>query len=330
MRLMTILVLALAALWGGWWFVGANAEHRAVATGFANARARGYDANYSALSVVGFPNRFDLTISDPVLGDPATGTTWRAPFAQVLGLSYNPYHFVAALPHSQTLTTPDGSLTLTSQRIEGSLTLSPGLAFTLNQIVLIADHPDLASDKGWSIAADQVRFATRAMPDLRNAHELGLEVANLTLDPAARALIDPDAALPASIAEIHLDAAASFDAPLDRHAASVHPHLIGLTVKDAHLSWGTALLSAKGTITVDAEGTPEGRLDLTAKNWRPLVKVAAALGLIRPEIAPTWENMLNALAQGSGDPATVDIPLEINKGWMSLGPLPLGPAPKLR
>ncbi len=61
-----------------------------------------------------------------------------------------------------------------------------------------------------------------------------------------------------------------------------------------------------------------------------MVPVAVALGLVRPELEQTVTNMLAELAKGSGKPDTVDLPLVFEKGWMSLGPLPLGPAPRLR
>ena len=90
------------------------------------------------------------------------------------------------------------------------------------------------------------------------------------------------------------------------------------------------LLSATGKVTVDAEGVPEGRITIRAKNWKGMVAVAVTLGLVRPELAPTVQNMLAELAKGSPDPDVVELPLEFQKGWMSLGPLPVGAAPRLR
>jgi hypothetical protein len=329
MRFITIIVFALAALWGGWWFVGSTAEQRAVTAFFARQTAEGRVATYSGLAVEGFPSRFDLTVNDIALGDPAAGVTWRAPFAQLLALSYNPYHFIAALPHQQTLTTPDGTITVTSDEMRASLSFVPGLAFALDEIVVVTDKLGLTSSAGWGGTMDQFRFATRQMPDRRFAHEIGVEADRLTLSPAFKAQLDPNGELPATIEQIHLDAAAGFSAALDRHAARTKPRLTDLTIKESHLTWGDMVLSATGKLTFAADGTPEGRIDLRAKNWRAMIGAAAALGLIRPEMAPTWQNMLDTLAKSGGDPTTVDLPLEINKGWMSFGPLPLGPVPRL-
>lgn len=330
MRILTGLVLGLFVLWGGWWFLASRTEHRAAVAFFADRRAEGLTADYSSLGVAGFPNRLDLTVNDVVLGDPARGITWRAPFAQLLALSYNPYHFIAALPHRQEVATPVGTFSITSTRMEASLRMVPGLAFALDEFVGVVEQPGLTASAGWQVTADSMRVATRRVPDRAVAQEIGAEADHITPNPALKAMLDPAGALPATLDQIYLDAEAGFDAAIDRHAATRPPHLTVLTLKDAHVGWGPMLLSATGKITVDADGAPDGRIAIRAKNWKGMVPVAVGLGLLRPELAQTVENMLAELAKGSPDPTVVELPLEFQKGWMSLGPLPLGPAPRLR
>ncbi|MFN4131268.1 MAG: DUF2125 domain-containing protein, partial [Paracoccaceae bacterium] len=57
--------------------------------------------------------------------------------------------------------------------------------------------------------------------------------------------------------------------------------------------------------------------------------LATTMGLIKPEIAPTVQNMMQAVAGSSGDPEVLEMPLIFRDGQMLLGPLPLGPAPRL-
>jgi len=57
--------------------------------------------------------------------------------------------------------------------------------------------------------------------------------------------------------------------------------------------------------------------------------ILVASGKVRPQLAPTVETMLEGLAKQTGDPEVLKIPLTMQDGWMSLGPLPLGPAPVL-
>ena len=330
MRIMVGLMLGLFVLWGGWWFAASSAEHRAAVAFFADRRAAGFTAEYSSLDVAGFPSRLDLTVNDVALGDPAAGITWRAPFAQLLALSYNPYHFIAALPHRQELATPVGTFSVTSDRMEASLRVVPGLAFTLDEIVAVADQPGLTASTGWQVTAATMRLATRRVPGRLLAQQIGAEADHITPNPMLKAMLDPTGALPDTLDQAYLDAEAGFDTAIDRHSTTHPPHLTDLTLRDGHITWGQMLLSATGKVTVDAEGVPEGRITIRAKDWKGMVAVAVTLGLVRPELAPTVQNMLAELAKGSPDPDVVELPLEFQKGWMSLGPLPVGAAPRLR
>lgn len=330
MRKLAGLIVVLFVLWGGWWFFASTMEARFVRAAFADRKAAGWTADYSSLGVVGFPNRLDLTVNDIALGAPGSGVIWRAPFAQVLGLTYNPWHVIAAFPHSQEVQTPSGTFTLASARMEASLETVPGLAFALSSVVAVIDKPVVTASLGWQVSADHFRAATRQVPGRATAQEIGVETANVISNPALHALLDPAGALPAALSQIYLDAEAGFDAPIDRRIAQRPPQLTDLTVKQAHVIWGPMQLSATGKVTVDPDGLPAGRITLTAKGWRQMVPIAVALGLVRPELEQTVMNMLAELAKGSGDPDTVDLPLVFEKGWMSLGPLPLGPAPRLR
>lgn len=330
MRILAALVVAAMVIWGGWWFVGSSAETRAVKAFFAAQAAQGRSASYSSLAVEGFPNRFDLTVNDIALGDPAAGVIWRAPFAQVLALSYNPYHYIAALPHRQEIDTPDGSFTVTSDKMEASLRLAPGLALTLREAVAVVARPGLSSSLGWAVTAQDLRGATRQMPGRPLAQEIGLQIDKPAPDAALKARLDPKGALPAAADQLYLDAEAGFDAPIDRHMGTRPPQLTDLRVKDFHIAWGPMLLSAQGKLTVNADGYPEGRIDLRAKDWQAMIDMAVGLDLLKPELAPTVRNMFTELATGSPDPNTVDLPVSFQKGFMSIGPLPLGPAPRLR
>lgn len=330
MRKLIWLVVVLFGLWGGWWFVGSSAEERGVRAFFAAERAAGRVADYSSLGVAGFPNRFDLTVNDIALGDPAGGVTWRAPFAQVLALSYNPYHFILALPHRQEIETPEGSFTLSSERMEASVRFVPGVGFALAEAVAVVQAPGLASSLGWQASARELRLASRRAAGRPLAQEIGLQIDQIAPDAALKAMLDPSGSLPAAAGQLYLDAVAEFDAPIDRHVAGRPPRLTDLAIKDAHFVWGPVRLSAKGGVTVGADGLPEGRVQIEAKDWRAVVDLAVGLGLLRPEIAPTVRNMLAELAAGTADPDRVELPLSFQKGWMSIGPLPLGPAPRLR
>ena len=150
----------MRALYGGgsgaWGFVG-----RLLVCGIIRAAKRrggvvcwrkwqqGRVATNRGVSVQGFPNRFDLTVTDLHLADPVTGFGWDAPFAQVFSMTWKPWHLIGALPNSQTVTLPDQVIELASTKLQGSLKLVPGAALALDGVVV--DGADLVatSSLGW-------------------------------------------------------------------------------------------------------------------------------------------------------------------------------------
>ena len=78
---------------------------------------------------------------------------------------------------------------------------------------------------------------------------------------------------------------------------------------------------------------PEGRLGSSAgfssciSTLLGFVFLHLALGLVRPEMGDSLTNTLEVLAKSGKDPEILNLPLIFADGWMTLGPLPLGPAP---
>ena len=326
MRALLWVVLGFGVLWGGYWWLGSTALERGAEAWFVNAQAQGLVAERDSMAVRGFPNRFDLTVNGLHLADPATGWGWDAPFAQLFAMTWKPWHLIAALPPSQVITTPLEKVTLTSTRMMGSLVLHPGTDLALNRMVVEGEGLVALSDLGWTVGVEKLVASTSEDPSRRFSHRVGLNVTRLTPDAAVSGLL-PD--LPGVVDLIQLDAYALLTAPLDRHAGKTLPQLTGIELDALEIRWGGLWLSAKGSVAVASEGFAEGRIDIRVENWRHLPPVLAALGLVKPEVAPTIERALEIMARGSLDPQVLDLPLIFKSGRMSLGLLPLGPAPKL-
>jgi hypothetical protein len=328
MRALLGIVLAVAALWAGYWWVGSSAVERGAVDWFAAQEAQGITARNGGIAVQGFPNRFDLTVTDPDLADPAQGIGWSAPFVQVFAMTWKPWHLIAALPNTQTLTLPDQAVTVDSSRMMASLLMHPDTAMGLNETRFEAADLALASDQGWSLTVAQVNASTLEDATKANTHRLGLSVKGIVLgDGLAKAVAAAD--LPAQLDSIHLDAHASLTAPLDRHAGETHPALTGLDLADASLNWGALKLTAKGTLTADEAGFAQGEIAIRVEGWRRLPPLLVAVGAIKPQLAPTIARALEVMAQGGTDPQILDVVLKCAQGRMVLGPLPLGPAPRL-
>lgn len=96
-----ILVVALG--WSAFWLWEARALRHAYEGWAQDLRDTGWQVDQSALRIRGYPTRLDMTLRDPQLISP-NGTEWRAPFVQILGLSYQPGHHIIVWPDDQNLT----------------------------------------------------------------------------------------------------------------------------------------------------------------------------------------------------------------------------------
>lgn len=325
MRVLLWVTGLLAVLYAGYWFVGQRAMTSAAEGFFANATANGLRAGHEGISVTGFPSRFDLTVTTPDLADTRSGIGWQAPFVQIFTLSYKPWHVIAAFAPSQIIDSPAQQITVKNAKLQASVIVTPGTALALDRITVVGDQVQVASSLGWVLAADTLRLATRIDLTRANTHDIGVEVIRLSPDPALAALM-PN--LPPVIDLARLDAFASFSAPIDRHMRDTRPRLDGFSIRSAAFNWGDLQASAKGDVIV-INGMPEGRIDLSVRGWRDLVTLGVNTGAISPEVAPTALTLMEAYAKASGDPELLEMPLVFAAGRMSLGPLPLGPAPRL-
>lgn len=336
MRKLLFLLILGTALWSGYWFAGSSALRQGAEDWFAQQAARGVTAERTALSVVGFPNRFDLKLEGLRLADPVSGIGWQAPFAEVYAMTWKPWHVIAALPPEQVISRPGEAVALTSQGLRTSLRARPATDLPLAAVVAEADSFRATSTEGWTVAAGRTVASLSAdeeVPgagDAPNAYVIALDMANLVPDPAATARILVEARLPPEVAMVRLRATATLDQPLDRHAGRIRPTLQALAVNDVLVAWGAMSLTATGTIAPDADGFAAGRIDIAVTNWQPLVPAMVASGAVKPELAPTVQTMLTALARDTGDENVLKLPLVLQDGWMSLGPVPLGEAPRLR
>lgn len=327
MRKLIAIVVIAALGWSGWWFFGAAAVERVMTNALAARQAEGWVADYSDLKTRGFPNRFDTTITDLELADPATGLAWSAPMVQILALSYQPHHVILALPPDQVVGTPLGQVGVASSRMRGSLVVSPTPALTLDRATFVAD--DLVLTRGldrFEIANGRLAIRPKAAAEGDNIYDIALEINDVSLAEAfAGAFPDMQA-----IAQIRVPTSVRFDAPLDRAAfTGRRPMPVAITVDKARMVWGGIELDADGDLTVDQAGTPEGQIDLTVRGWGELLDIFRSTGVIPPDQIGNLQSGLGFLAALSGGSGELKIPLIFTAGQMSLGPVPLGPAPRL-
>ncbi len=132
---------------------------------------------------------------------------------------------------------------------------------------------------------------------------------------------------------LEIRATVEFDAPWDRFAierARPQPTRIQLDILKAQ--WGGKLdLWMAGELEIDRAGLATGEITVKAKNWRDMVAIAVAAGVLAEDFEGTITSALEFLAGLSGDPETLDTPpLKFSRGgrvWFG-PPVPLGQAPR--
>jgi hypothetical protein len=329
MRKLLFLLVTLTVLWSGYWLVGSSVIQRAATDWIAAQAANGVTAETSSLSVSGFPNRFDLTANDIRFADPASGIGWQAPFVQVFAMTWKPWHIIAALPPEQRVTLPGQEITVSSEGLRASIRARPTLDVPLAMAIVESGPLSVTSSLGWTHGLDRAVLSLGAATGAPGAYDIAADIAGLAPDPALLRQIAPEGGLPAEISEVRLRATATLSAPLDRHLGKTHPRLVSVTLSGLEIDWGKVVLTAEGSIAPDDQGLASGRINFTIANWRTVMPILVASGTVRPQLARTAETMLEGLARQTGDPEVLKIPLTLQDGWMSFGPIPLGPAPLL-
>ncbi len=313
-------ILLLALVWPAFWALQAWNLRSGVTTWFEDRRADGWDASFDDLRVRGFPSRLDLTLTAPRLYDPDRETGWEAPFFQVLGLSYKPGHVILVWSDSQLVTLPEGRFDVTSDGLRASLIHDADgrvLRSNLEAETLNIDGPDRA------LAVAGLRLGAQLAEPQQNLYQLGLR---------ADALARPENALGTSGSEtLDIQARVVFDVPWrvgGRAGPTPQPREIDL--RQAAYSAEGLSLDMAGRVTVDETGRADGELTLRAENWRDLLRAARQSGDLPPALADTLEQGLSLAAGLTGRRDTLDLPLRLRRGEMSLGIIPLGNAPRIR
>lgn len=315
---LAIAVIMAGLAWSGWWVYAAWAQRRAVETWFAERRADGWEASYQDLSVKGFPNRLDTTLTGLVLADPEARLVWEAPFFQVLRLSYKTGHEILVWPDRQMLTTPRGRHEITSEGLRASLVHDGDRVLRAN---LEAAVLNIGGENPVALAG--LTAALSAEPDEARSYHVGLRAEALA---TARGDLPVDGGNASD--GLSLDAGVVLDAPLELSGARPQPEKLDLRLAEYRL--GRLQVKLAGEVDVDNAGRMNGRITVKAVNWRELIAMAREAGTLPEGLADTLENGLGLVAGLSGNRETLDLPLDFDDGMTRLGPVPLGEAPRLR
>ena len=324
---LVVIFLVGALAWMVWWALGQGTYEAGLAAWLSERRDEGWAADYSALETRGFPNRFDTTITDVALADPETGVAWTAPFLQLLSLSYRPNQIIAVLPDNHKFSTPYQTVKISHEDARASLFLKPSTTLELDRARVVVADLAAMSTTGESLRLGAGRLAAETLEDQVNTYRLGADFERFQPTDEMRDALDPGGVLPEVVDRLGLDAMVVFDRPWDRHAIEkARPQPVDVKLTDLSARWGDVGFKAAGAIKIDENGFPVGQITIRAEAWRKVLKMAVSVGAVPATLETSLETALGLLA-GPGD--VLDVPLTFASGSVSLGPIPLGAAPRL-
>ncbi|MDA7429342.1 DUF2125 domain-containing protein [Primorskyibacter aestuariivivens] len=327
LKRLTFLVIAAALGWSAWWYWGASQLRGSYEDWFAERRDDGWQAGYSSMEIRGFPNRHDTTWSDVQIVDPDSGLGWDAPFFQLFLLSYNRNHAIAVWPDTQSILTPDGRYDVSSDSLQASL-ITESSDHLLLRSNLAADVVNVTDPGGDTTALAALRASVARVEGTVDSYDIALGVEGLALsNPFLRAA---EGAVPDTFQETRLQAQVTFDRPISVGSLSGNrPRPTALDLTLAELKWGPMGLRLTGEMKIDGKGWIEGDLHIRAEDWREMLRVARNSGEVPQAMVDGLEGVLGLLSQISGGGQNIDVSLRFDDKRTLLGPLPVGPAPRI-
>lgn len=330
MKRLLFVIITAALAWSGYWFVGSRGATAGFERWFADRQAEGWVAETSGIVTRGFPSRFDTTISDLELADPQTGVAYSTPFLQIFALSYKPEHLIAVWPNAQSLATPFGKLAIASEDMRASLIVDGAQNVALERSNFAAKALQITAEDGRKIAATSLLLAAEAVPAAQNTYHVGIEATGLSLPQPQSLRLETGDLLPDTFERARADVTIAFDAPWDLNAVqAARPQPTQIDIKLIEAQWGQLDLRLAGSLDIDAAGVPSGQITVKAQNWRDILKLAVATGALPQQLARPMEQGLSLLSGLSGNRNTLDVPLDFANGRVLLGPIPIGPAPRI-
>lgn len=321
MRVLLLLVIGVAGFWACYWLLGAQAVERNAVAALAEFDADPARDARADVVVRGFPNRFDLSLENLALHDDDSGLGWETPVFQLLALSYAPHHLIAVWPREQTVEAAGARFLVSSADMRASLVFRPDLSLAPDRsAMVVADLVVSGADMAVALASG--RLATRRADAEGLRHDVALELSDLRPPEAVVARLGEG--LPAVVQSVSADLRLDFDAPVALRGAT-EARLAALEIRAVGLAWGDMALSVEGRLAPDAAGRAAGQIVLRARNWRQMLDLAVAAGLLQPGQAQVLSGGLATL-EADGE---VTAPIDLRDGIVRFAGLPVGAAPRL-
>ncbi|WP_374656866.1 DUF2125 domain-containing protein [Phenylobacterium sp.] len=322
-----VLAGVVAVAWSGFWLYARGEAAKQIDLGATALRNAGYDVAWSEQTIGGYPFRLNVTLKDARIREPS-GWALTAPSLESQAFLHGLSTWVIATPQGLTFVRPiGGPVEVKGDVIHASLSgldkPLPKFSFEGTKLSFV---PAAGAQPFALSAADRVEFHLRPGPDDQAAVFFKVDAGKARLSGLfARIAGDK----PISITwDSILSKVSSFkgrDWPATVRAWSTAGGR--MTVRNAGITAGEAVIGAQGgTLSVGYDGRLNGSLDVTLREAPKALGAMAETGTIRPEAAMAASAVAMA-RQGSNDVARANITFQA--GQTTLGPVAIGPAPKV-
>lgn len=326
--------IVLAVAYGFWWRFAAGLLVKNLED-FRTRGATGVTAAWSNLHVSGFPLRLRATMDNPAFENVGGQLTWHAGQLSVEMLPWTISQFVLSAQGPQKLVIGDGvrSMTVNGQAETTQLSLmfrGEGIPAQLDVAATKANATTMTDGaEPIRIAGDVIGLHWRISPDdpepkdgqdfdaAANGTLLKIEGVDLPFGPD---IADIDLQITLKNVPALQGVAGAMDLPgwIAQHAP--------LAVRKLTLVSGGVDISGSGELSLAADGTVNGELNLLIGGLNKIVDVLSAKGLLQGE-AKTALSLTTTMIAITG--AKVPMPLSFKDGQTYLGPARVGPAPRI-
>lgn len=327
MRKLTILVLTVAALYSGYWFIGASAAEKGANAAVAELIAEGWAANVAEVQTRGFPSRFDTTLTDVQVLSPDRSIGWTAPFVQSLALSYKPNEVIIAFPNTHQVHVGGANIALKTDGFRASAGVMARPSAPLSHLTaeLVSGTATFSHDVAVSLGKSLLALRPA---ETENTYDAYINLTDIDLPAPLVQALQQAGPISARLSQATLDTRIGLDRALDRHLSDGQPpQLDSLDLKGLNVQWGAVSMRGSGSLNIDPSGIPTGEITLSLRNWGTLIDAGVVLGAVPESLSQTIKTMANSMAAGSD---TLELPISFKNGSMSIGLFPLGTAPRFR
>ncbi len=328
MRKIVWILIFLIVAFAIYWFTTARILTSGTEAWLDQRRAEGWAAD-ATVGTTGFPFNFQTRLAELRIADPETNAAAVLPSLDIIVPAFTPNRAAVSLPPSFDLLAPDAKVRVNSDMLSADMHLAARTSLALKTTGIRISNLSAIGPDGWEMALEDGTLRIDLADAANATYDVSFAGTHFEPGRALKAIIDRDNVLPDAFERASLEAAISFDRPWDRMAlerARPQPTRFDITLAEA--KWGELELKLAGAFDVDANGVPEGKVTVKAVNWRDMIQLGVANGVVPADIAQTAESMLSGLARASGPPNTLDVPLTLSGGFVRFGFIPLGPAPR--